>query len=244
MVLGIVQARMGSSRLPGKSLRPLRGRAMVHHVLVRAAAIPCVDWTILATSDNPVDDELASHVKRLGFQVFRGPEQDVLARFAQAARLKRADAVVRVTGDCPLLCPSVSGRVVSAFLAGGCDYASNTLDRTYPKGLDTEVFAAEALFRADREATDPHDREHVTPYLYRNPAYFRLRSVTDSIDRSGLNWSVDTEEDFRRVEHILADLGNRPPVRVGFQMRVYDDLDHRPHAAALHDYDDFLAVRP
>jgi spore coat polysaccharide biosynthesis protein SpsF len=208
-VVAIVQARMGSTRLPGKVLREIEGRPMIAHVLERVGRIDGVDEVCVATSESPLDDPLAAWVEQSGGSgVFRGSEHDVLGRFAGAARSAQADAVVRVTADCPLLCPSVSQRVVRELLAHAarCDYASNTLSRTYPRGLDTEVFSANALLEADRLATDAWDREHVTPYLYRQPGRFAVREVKDSSDNSHHRWTVDTEEDLELVRRIYGAL--------------------------------------
>jgi spore coat polysaccharide biosynthesis protein SpsF len=190
-------------------MRPLEGTPVIRHVLERVGRIAGVDEVVLATSDAAQDDELAAYVARTaGVRVFRGPEHDVLARFAGAASLCRADTVARFTADCPLLCPSVSARVVDLFHAreGSCDYSSNTITRTYPRGLDTEVFSAEALFQADREALEAYDREHVTPFLWRQPARFRLCQVTDETDRSASRWTLDTERDYDLIARLYLDL--------------------------------------
>jgi spore coat polysaccharide biosynthesis protein SpsF len=208
-VVAIVQARMGSTRLPGKVLRELAGRPMIDHVVERALSTPGVDDVCVATSVNPLDDPLAERVERVGrAKVHRGSEEDVLSRYAGAAQGANAGVVVRVTADCPLLCPSVSGRVVREITqhAGHCDYASNTLARSYPRGLDTEAFTTEALLQAERSATDAWDREHVTPFIYRHPDRFTLRGVQDVEDRSAHRWTVDTPEDFELVSRIYDEL--------------------------------------
>jgi len=209
-VVAIVQGRMGSTRLPGKVLKELAGRPMIEHVLERAAAIEGVDQVVLATSDRAMDDPLVDQVERQGLAgVFRGSEDDVLARYLGAAVAAGADAVVRVTADCPLLSPSVSARVVRALLESDapCDYVSNTLTRSYPRGLDTEAFSFAALAEAEAEATDPWDREHVTPFIWRQPKRFRLREVCDDdSDRSAHRWTVDTPEDFELISRIYSEL--------------------------------------
>lgn len=208
-VAAIIQARMGSTRLPGKVLRPLAGRPMVEHVVRRVQQIPDLDVVVTAIPEGASDDPLAEHLAGLeGLTVFRGPEDDVLARYVGAARAAEADVVVRITADCPLICPSVSHRVLAAFLErrDELDYASNTLERTYPQGLDTEVVARTALESAAAEATERPDREHVTYFLWRQPERFRLYSVTDTEDHSDLRWTVDTAEDFELVERVLGAL--------------------------------------
>lgn len=202
----VVQARMGSSRLPGKVMREIAGRPMIDRVVDRARSIPGVDALVVATSTEQGEAPLVEHLRDRDVLVHRGPEEDVLARFVGAARSVNADVVVRITGDCPLLMPEVSGRVLARFRSGDCDYASNILERTYPRGLDTEVLGVDTLAAADREASDPADREHVTLYVRRQPVRFRLCSVTASKDRSDLRWTVDEEPDLelvRRVSELL-----------------------------------------
>ena len=227
----IVQARMGSSRLPGKVLLDLAGAPMLDRVLARCAAIPGVDEVVVATSELPGDDPLADHVSGLGFRCFRGSESDVLSRYAGAARMAEAHIVMRVTSDCPLLSPAVSGRVLAALrdADGGLDYVNNTLTPTYPRGLDTEAFTAAALYRADAEATLPRDREHVTPYLYLEPGRFRTGCVSGSQDRSSLRWTVDTADDLAMVRALVTAAGD--------PMADYETLlstcDRHPEIVAL-----------
>jgi len=207
-VVAIVQARMGSSRLPGKSLRSLAGEPMIGRVVERAGRIPGITEVRVAIPDRAEDDPLADYLSTLEVGLSRGSETDVLARFEQAATQACADVVMRLTGDCPLLCPSVSGRVLAEYLErrAGCDYASNTLERTFPRGLDTEVFSRSALGLANSQATSPSDREHVTPFLWRQPERFRLHAVVDSVDRSRHRWTVDTEEDFELARLLYTEL--------------------------------------
>ena len=227
----IVQARMGSSRLPGKVLLDLAGAPMLDRVLARCAAIPGVDEVVVATSELPGDDPLADHVRARGFRCFRGSESDVLSRYAGAARMAEADIVMRVTSDCPLLSPAVSGRVLAALrdADGGLDYVSNAQTRSYPRGLDTEVFTAASLYGADAEATLERDREHVTPYLYLEPGRFRIGGVADSQDRSDLRWTVDTADDLAMVRALVAAAGD--------PMAAYETLlstcDRHPEIVAL-----------
>jgi len=207
-VVAIIQARMGSSRLPGKSLRPLAGEPMIGRVVERVLRVPRVDEVRMAIPDLPEDDDLADYLSALDVGLTRGSETDVLDRFAQAAREAHADVIVRLTGDCPLLSPAVSGRVLAEYLErrSSCDYASNTLERSFPRGLDTEVFSRSMLRLAHREAHTESDREHVTPFLWRQPERFRLHAVVDAVDRSSHRWTVDTEEDFELVRRLHAEL--------------------------------------
>lgn len=210
-VVVVIQARLGSTRLPRKVLRPLAGRPMVDHVVARAARITGVDALVVAIPELPEDDPLASHLAgRAGVEVVRGPSEDVLGRYLKAARVCRAETIVRVTADCPLLCPEISSRVLAEFLAGeSIDYASNTLERSYPRGVDTEVVSRLALETADREATRDSDREHVTPFIWRQRRRFVLHSVRDDEDNSDLRWTVDTAEDLRMVARLRDGFGGR-----------------------------------
>lgn len=207
--VAIIQARMGSTRLPGKVLREISGRPMIDCVVDRARQMSETRETVVATSTLDREEPLVSHLEEREIPVVRGPEQDVLARYVQAAEARDAEVVVRITADCPLLMPAVSDRVFRAFRESGCDYASNTLDRTYPQGLDTEVLSAETLRRVDQEASDPADREHVTRYVRRHPEDFEVRSVTDDTDRSDLRWTVDEELDLQFVRRVYGALGDK-----------------------------------
>lgn len=201
-VVTIVQARMGSSRLPGKVLAEIGGRPMLAHVMERAASIPGVEKVMLATSVDPRNEPLLALAASMGIEAYAGSESDVLDRYYQAANKIGADVVVRVTADCPLLDPHVSGLVVSCFMRGDVDYASNAHPATYPDGLDTEVFAFSALDRAWREAALPSEREHVTPFIWKRTDIFRTANVTNDVDLSAFRWTVDNPEDLELVRAI------------------------------------------
>ncbi len=230
-VVAIVQARMGSDRLPGKVLADLDGQPMVERVLRRCDQIAGITDLVVAIPDSPGDDALADHLRRRRRAVFRGPESDVLARYLRAAERYRADVVVRVTADCPFLDPDVSDMVIAAFLRGAVDYASNTVERTFPRGLDTEVFSLDALRRAADEATDPADREHVTRYIWRHPQRYRLCQVRAEEDLSHHRWTVDTAEDLAFARAVFAELR---PLGDRFRYRdVLRILSHRPELVAM-----------
>ncbi len=174
----IAQARMSSTRLPGKVMLDLGDKPVVDHVVMRARASRLADDVCIATTVEDTDDVLAAHLDTLDVQYIRGSLDDVLARYVQAAEVSRADTIVRITCDCPLIDPVIIDEVIAAFRsAPAVDYCSNTLRRSYPIGMDTEVFSREALERAYAEATEAPEREHVTPYLYQHPELFRLRNV-------------------------------------------------------------------
>lgn len=204
----IVQARLGSSRLPGKVMREIEGQTMLARVVERARRVRHVSEVIVAIPDAPCDAPLEVHCRELGVPVFRGSELDVLDRYYEAARSRDAEFCVRVTSDCPLLDPEVSSMIVARFLeAGDVDYCSNKIPQSFPRGLDTEVFRFSALERARREAAEPYERVHATPYLYRHPEIFRLLSICDEVDRADWRWTVDTPEDLDFVRTVYRRLG-------------------------------------
>ncbi|HEX7954928.1 MAG TPA: glycosyltransferase family protein [Burkholderiales bacterium] len=214
-VVAIIQARMGSTRLPGKVLRVLGHATVLAHVVRRVQSAAGIDEIIVATTPSPNDDAIVKEAERLGASVYRGSEDDVLSRYYHAARLAHADVVVRVTSDCPLLDPDVLSGMIDKFIVAQTgdrrvDYLSNTLTRTYPRGLDVEVFSFAALARAYREAGDPAEREHVTPYLYRHPEKFMVEQCIGDVDRSHLRWTLDTEEDWHFLRQVFdhLDSGN------------------------------------
>lgn len=201
-VLAIVQARMSSSRLPGKVLAPIAGQPMLLRQVERLARAQGVDEIVVATSTEPDDDLIADTCQRAGIACHRGPLEDVLARFAQAASTHAADVILRLTADCPLTDPVVVDKLIQLMRTGDYDYASNTLDRTWPHGLDVEAMTRDALSAANNEATDPYDREHVTPFLYRRPERFRLGALTGTPDHSAIRLTVDYPEDLRVITHV------------------------------------------
>lgn len=204
--IAIIQARMNSTRLPGKVLAELGGRSMLGQVVFRVRLAETVDRVVVATGAGQADDPIERECRRLDVACFRGSQQDVLDRYHQAAAMHGADVIVRITADCPLADPAVIDHVVRAMLARRPDYASNTLTRTWPRGLDTEVFTAAALERAWREASEPYERTHVTPYFYQHPDRFHLLAVTNGEDHSRHRWTVDTPEDLAFARAIYARL--------------------------------------
>lgn len=204
-VVAIIQARMGSSRLFGKVMKPIAGRPMIHHVVQRTGRIEGVDEVVVATSSRAVERPLVEYVSSMDkARLFRGSEPDVLQRYYHAARSCEADVVMRITADCPLLSPRESSKVLKKYLRHRrwCDYVTNTLERTYPRGLDTSVMSFEVLQRSHTEADHPAHREHVTLYISSNRDRFRLLGVCGDDDYSHLRWTVDTEPDLRLVRRI------------------------------------------
>ena len=207
--VGIIQARMGSTRLPGKVLMPICGSSMLLWTVNRTRRARTLDEVIVATTELPADDAIVAECARGGVPVFRGSEDDVLDRYKAAAEAFDADPVARITSDCPFIDPDVIDLVVQAFRVSGADYASNALERGYPRGLDVEVFSRAALDEAWRSAERPHERVHVTPHIHQNPKRFALESVKCEEDHSHLRWTVDTAEDLATIRGIAEALGGR-----------------------------------
>jgi spore coat polysaccharide biosynthesis protein SpsF len=209
-VVGIIQARMGSSRLPGKVLLPILGRPMLHWVVHRTGKAVSIDEVVVATTTDARDDVIVDLCAAEGWHVSRGSEDDVLDRYHAAAQEFGATHVVRVTSDCPLIEPEVIDRIVFELRSeASLDYASNTIPpRTFPRGLDTEAMKAETLHRAWLEDREPGWREHVTPYVYRHPELFKIKVVTDDVDRSDMRWTVDTPEDFELATRVYDAFGH------------------------------------
>lgn len=204
-VVAIVQARMTSTRLPGKVLLEVEGKPLLAYLVERLRRARTINEICIATTVNETDDVLAEFCEEQGINCFRGSEHDVLSRYYHAAVESKADVVVRITSDCPLIDPVVVDRVVDAYLNKDeeFDYVSNSLQRTYPRGMDTEVFSFKVLEEAYNQASKPYEREHVTPYLYQHPERFRLLNVTFEECQAQHRWTVDTHEDFELVKLLL-----------------------------------------
>lgn len=202
--VAIVQARMGSSRLPGKILLDLAGKPMIQRCLERLGKASCLDQVVVATTILSEDDAVANICESLGYGCHRGSENDLLDRYYHAAKAEKAELVVRITSDNPLVDPSIVDMVVDCLKQEpALDYCANRLDsHTWPIGLDAEAFTMEALAKAWREDKDPAWREHVTPYMYFNPARFNIRILEHGENLGHLRWTVDTSEDFELIQRI------------------------------------------
>ena len=203
-VVAIIQARLGSTRLPEKVLKDLEGETVLSRVIHRVRRAKLVDELLVATTDQPADDAIVDECRRCSVRTARGSEEDVLDRYFRAAQVSHADVIVRITSDCPLIDPEVTDKTIRAFLAEQPDYASNALVRTYPRGLDTEVMTVLALERAWRLAALPYQRAHVTPYIYEHADEFKLLSVTGEADYSDHRWTLDAHEDLAFVRAVYA----------------------------------------
>lgn len=196
---------MGSTRLPGKVLRPILGKPLLGYQIDRLRRVKNTASLVIATSQLPADDPIEAFAGSQGVLCFRGNERDVLDRYYRCAQWIGADIVVRSTADCPLIDPDLVEMAIAEFRKrGDCDYASNaTMDRTYPRGLDVEVISFRALEQAACQADAAYDREHVTPFIVKRPDQFRAFSIKNDRDLGMLRWTVDTPEDFEFIKRVL-----------------------------------------
>lgn len=200
---------MGSTRLPGKVLMDIGGETTLGRVVRRLSRAKLITEVAIATTDSPADDAIVSEATRLGVRCFRGPEQDVLARYLGAAEQFEADVVVRITSDCPLIDSQVADEVIQKFVDERAEFACNVWPRTFPRGLDTEVFTSAALIEISNSADQPHQREHVTPWFYEHRDVIQFVSVQGDVDHSSHRWTLDTPEDLRLIREIYGRLDNR-----------------------------------
>jgi len=233
-VVAIVQARMGSTRLPGKVLMDIAGRPMLTRVMQRLDSATRLDARVVATSHLPQDDPIAELCLREGLGCFRGEPHDLLDRYYRAALEQQAGVVVRVTADCPLIDPGLVDQTVQAFQQADppVDFVANRLPRrrTYPIGLDTEVCSMPALEQAWRQATEPHQREHVMPFFYEQPERFRTLLLNYEEDLGELRWTVDTPEDLAFVREVYIQMA--PRTEFGW-LEVLHLIRQRPDLAAI-----------
>ena len=220
--VAIVQARMTSTRLPGKVLLPILGQPMLALQIERMRRAQLVDLIVIATTTNQADEPIVDFCKQHALLYLRGSEDDVLSRYAEAASVYEADAIIRITSDCPLMEPTLMDQAVFKFAQarGQIDYISNMLEPSFPYGLAVEVFSGEALRMAHLNAVQPAEREHVTPYIYRHPEQFHLQNFRHDVDLSNYRWTVDTPEDFDLVSKIFSALYPNNP-----QFNMQDVLD-------------------
>jgi spore coat polysaccharide biosynthesis protein SpsF len=230
MILGILQARASSRRLPGKVLKPILGRPMLERQIERLRRARRLDKLVVATSTDASDDPIAALCQSLAVDCFRGSLDDVLDRFYQAARRYAPRAVVRLTGDCPLADPAVIDRLIDMHLTGGFDYTSNVVKRSYPDGLDAEVMEFHCLEAAWREATLPSEREHVTPFIRSQRERYRFGDLMQPQDLSDGRWVVDDPEDFAFVSAIYEALYPANPAFTTADILAL--LERRPDIAA------------
>lgn len=212
-VVAIIQARMGSTRLPGKVLKKVLGKPLLAYQLERVGRSTKIDEIVVATTCHSGDNPIISLCQELDIAWYRGSEEDVLDRYFRTAMIARADIIVRLTADCPLIDPFQIDKVIETYLQHDHPYrfVSNTLKRTFPRGLDTEVFSFGALKKTHQEAINPIDREHVTRYMLHHPDLFPFVNVSSSTNYSHHRWTVDTIEDYRLIKRILEEIYPRNP---------------------------------
>ena len=231
----IIQARMGATRLPGKVLKRLGDKTVLAQVISRVAACPQVNQIIVATTDSPQDDAIVQAVTASQIPYFRGSEQDVLARYYFAAKTWGAtEIIVRVTADCPLFDPQLLTQMLDKFDPTTTDYLSNTMVRSYPQGLDAEIFTFATLERTFQQATESYQREHVTPYIYQHPELFTLTDFIGQPDLSQHRWTLDTPEDFDLITKIYDALYPNAPLFTTAQ--ILDLLTHQPELIAINQH--------
>lgn len=225
--VAIIQARMGSTRLPGKVMMPLAGVPVIKQVYSRVSMIEGLSGVLVATSTLDKDDRLAEYCANQEIPVFRGSEDDVLDRYVQAARQVDADVVMRITADCPFIDPRVSTRVLELVLDNpDCDYADNITPVSYPDGLDTEVVRRATLERLGEQCDEPEDREHVLTYIHKHPEAFATMAINAPVDHSTHRWTLDRPEDFEMLSQV-ADKLNESGL-FGYHEEILKILDDHP----------------
>jgi spore coat polysaccharide biosynthesis protein SpsF len=199
----IVQARMTSTRLPGKVLLDLAGKPMLERLMERLRRVHQSHSIVVATTTNTQDEPIVALCKSMDVNYYRGSEHDVLSRYFETASLQNCDAIVRITSDCPLIDPTLIDEAIHTYTHGDIDYVSNMLPPTWPYGMAIEVFSFDSLRDAYAQAQEPSEREHVTPFIYRRPTQYRLHNIVHQPDLSQHRWTVDTPEDYALVSQLF-----------------------------------------
>ncbi len=218
----IIQARAGSTRLPGKIFKEICGTSILEFQINRLKQMKSQPRLIVATTKSSSDDRTEEISKKCGLACFRGSEDDVLSRYFEAANSYHADPVGRVTSDCPLIDPEVADNLYDFFLDSQVDYVSNTIVRSFPRGLDIEIFSFSALEKAHRSATKLSDREHVTPFIRDAKNGFTHKNLMNNRDYSFHRWTVDTAEDFLLIEKLAIELKSVPRFRMQDVLKIFD----------------------
>ena len=227
-VVAIIQARMGADRLPNKTLELIEDKPLLQHVIERIKTCKKINKIIIATTTNSNDDYIEEFGRRHGIDVYRGSESDVLDRYYKTAKVSNTSIIVRITADDPFKDPEVTDQMISHLLENAeLDYVSNTIEPTYPEGIDTEVFRFNALEKAWKEATSQSEREHVTPYIIKNPDKFNIKNITHSEDLSKLRWTIDYKEDLDFAREVYKKLYR--PGQIFLMQDILDLLKEEPH---------------
>ncbi|MEW6195424.1 MAG: glycosyltransferase family protein [Bacteroidota bacterium] len=206
MINAIVQARFGSTRLPGKIFKDLSGKPVLWHVVNRLSYSKLCNKIIVATTTEPEDDQTENFCVANNIPYYRGSSDNVLSRYYETAKVFGAEIVIRITSDCPLIDPVILDKMIDDFLASNrtekLDYLSNSIVRTFPRGLDVEIFSFETLNKTYMQAVLPYELEHVTPYIYQHPELFKLKNFAHDKELSAHRWTVDTPEDYELIKNI------------------------------------------
>ncbi len=235
-IVATIEARMTSSRLPGKVLMKAVGKPMLELMVERLKRVPSLDGIVIATTVNATDDPIVELAERLDIGCFRGSEDDVLIRVLDAARANNIDIIVETTGDCPLIDPEHVDLCIREYLQGGADYVSNVIERSYPIGMDTQVFATDILADVAARTDDASDHEHVSLYIYRHPEIYRLKNVTapPGLSRPELALTLDTADDFDLIQRIFEGLyDNNPAFGLG---DILEFVDRNPELLKINEH--------
>lgn len=234
-IVGIVQARMGSTRLPGKVLKQVNGKPLLQYQIERMKRSKLINDLVIATTEQDLEEPILELCTKLDVAVYRGSENDVLDRYYGAAQKYNADVIVRMTSDCPLIDPIIIDRVIQLYLDNEYDYVSNTQIRSFPRGMDTEVFSIMRLAEAQFNAKKEYEREHVTPYFYMNPDKYSIgQLVNKEQDTSHYRLTVDTEEDLKLISILLKELY---PKNQSFGLDlILDKLKKEPNLAEINKH--------
>lgn len=228
MITAIIQARMSSTRLPGKVLLPLGDTTVLGHTVARVKKASRVGKIIIATSQEPEDDAIAEAAHKLGVEIYRGSLTDVLDRYYQAAKISGAEHICRITSDCPLIDPGVIDNVAQQYEKTGCNYISTgRIESTFPDGMDTEIFSYTALEQAWNEAVLPSEREHVTPYIWKHPEKFTVAEVRNERDLSKIRLTIDEANDYMLLKDVVENVHDLS------MNGIVDYLTKHPAIAAL-----------
>ncbi|WP_419902614.1 cytidylyltransferase domain-containing protein [Kiloniella sp.] len=243
-IVATIEARMGSTRLPGKVLLPALGRPMLAHLVRRLKAVSSIDEIVLATSTLEADDVLADFAKKYGIAVFRGSEEDVMGRVLGAAESVGGDIVVEITGDCPVIDPDLVEQTIRVFLRNNAAYAANSYISSYPDGMDTQVFTVDALRMSASMTDDPLDREHVSRHMVNNPDLFKHAYLIapPSLHWPGLGLTLDEPADYQLLTKLIEHLGKDDPL-FGCGA-IIDTLKNNPEWLGINDDISRTNVRP
>lgn len=235
-IVATIEARMTSTRLPGKVLKPACGKPMLELMVERLRRVPSLDGIVIATTVNATDDPVEALARRLGVGVHRGSEEDVLRRVLDAALTHKIDVIVETTGDCPLIDPDAVEACIAEYKCAGVDYVANVLERTYPVGMDTQVFATDILVDVARRTDDIADHEHVSLYIYRHPEIYSLKNLEApaALARPDLALTLDTPEDYALITAVFEALYPADP---SFTLAdILALLDARPDLARINEH--------